>query len=132
MKSDFLKEMLKTILFGVFIGILSFFIFRYFVPEQYFKAFPFILLLFILYSLFSQKFLGESEGDRPQKFLQRFMFVISAKLFLLLMVVVFYVVVIREKTAAFLISLLIIYFVFLIFDISSLLHKTRTPNQKKN
>ena len=132
MKSFFLKEMLKTLLFGIFIGIISFFIFRYLVPEHYFKAFPFILLLFVLYSLFSKTFLGESEGDRPQKFLQRFMFVITAKLFLLLMVVVFYVLVIREKAVAFLISLLIIYFVFLVFDISSLLHKTRTPNQKKN
>ncbi len=132
MKSFFSKEMLKTLLFGGILALISFLVFHYVVPEHYFNAFPFLLLLFILYSIFSHIFLDQSDTLRPQALLNRYLFVTSAKLFLLLMVVVFYVVVIREKAAAFLISLLIIYFIFLIFDISTLLGKSRTSNQKKN
>ena len=131
-KSFFPKEVLVTLLFAIVLSAISFFVFKYLVPQHYFAAFPFIVVLFTLFSIFSQRFLDEKDSDRPQTFLHRFMFVTSAKLFLLLIVVVLYILVIRDKAAAFLNSLLIIYFFFLIFDISILLHKTRTPNQKNN
>ena len=132
MKSFFSREILITLLFATVLGAISFFVFKYLIPQHYFIAFPFIVVLFTLYSIFSQKFLDDKDSVRPQTFLHRFMFVTSAKLFLLLIVVILYILVIRDKAAAFLISLLIIYFFFLIFDISILLRKTRTPNQKNN
>lgn len=132
MNSFWQKDMITPVLFSAFVGVIAFGLFRFVIPQYYLNAFPILLLVFALYSVFGLKYLTAAKDLRPQTFLNRFLFLTTAKMFFFLMFVVFYVVVIHEKTAVFLIGLLIMYFVFLVFDISCLLHKTRTPNQKNN
>lgn len=124
--------MITPVFFSALVGVIAFGLFRFVIPQYYLNAFPILLLVFALYSIFGLKYLTAAKDLRPQTFLNRFLFLTTAKMFFFLMFVVFYVVVIHEKTAVFLIGLLIMYFVFLVFDISCLLHKTRTPNQKNN
>ncbi len=132
MNSFWQKDMVTPVLFSALVGVIAFGLFRFAIPQYYLTAFPILLLVFALYSIFGQKYLTAAKDLRPQAFLNRFLFLTTAKLFFFLMFVVFYVVVIREKAAVFLIGLLLMYIVFLVFDISCLLHKTRTPNQKNN
>lgn len=121
-----------SVLFSALVGIVAFVLFRFVIPQYYLLVFPLLLVVFAFYSVFSQNFLAAAEKLRPQVFLQRFLLLTTAKMFFLLMVVVFYIVVLRDNAKVFLIGLLIMYFIFLVFDISCLLHKTRTPNQNNN
>jgi len=132
MNSFWQKDMITPVFFSALVGVIAFGLFRFVIPQYYLNAFPILLLVFALYSIFGLKYLTAAKDLRPQTFLNRFLFLTTAKMFFFLMFVVFYVVVIHEKTAVFLIGLLIMYFVFLVFDISCLLHKTMTPNQKNN
>lgn len=130
MKSLFNKDVRNALVFAAVLSLVSFLLFRFVIPQYYIAAFPFLLLVFTLYSIISLKYIGNIESMRPQAFFNRFMLVTTAKLLLLLMIVVFYVVVIRTKSFEFLIELLIIYFCYLVFDVSNLLHKSRTPSDK--
>ena len=130
MKSLYNKDVRNALVFAAALFLLSFLLFHFVIPQYYITAFPILLLVFTLYSIFSQQYLGDIESMRPQAFFNRFMLVTTAKLLLLLMIVVFYIVVIRTKSFEFLIELLIIYFCYLVFDVTNLLHKSRTPSDK--
>jgi len=130
MKSIFNKDVKNALVFATVLFLVSFLLFRFVIPQYYISAFPILLIVFTLYSVFSQQYLGNIESLRPQAFFNRFMLMTTAKLLLLLMIVVFYIVVIRTKSFEFLIGLLIIYFCYLGFDVTNLLHKSRTPSDK--
>ena len=118
----FIKELVITTVILVGVGM----VFFYNTPESYYSpAFPFLLAFFIIVSILVFHFMLKAVEKRPAKFVSVFMLTTMLKLFAYMAVMITYALLIREDARAFIITFFVLYVVYTIVEVTSLLRVNR-------
>ena len=115
-----IQNFIRNILFlNLIIIILSFLIFKFTkIGDFYFSIFPILLFFFNIITIIFHYF---QITGKEKKFFQKFMLTSTIKLFIFLIFLIVYVFLNKENAIPFIVFYLILYFIFQIFEIISLL-----------
>lgn len=118
----FVKALIITTVILVIIGLIFFSL----TPEGYYTpTFPFLLVFFLLASLLVYHFMLKSLEKRPGRFVNTFMLTTMFKLFIYLGGMITYALLNREDATAFIVTFFVLYIVYTIVEVSSLLKVNR-------
>jgi hypothetical protein len=118
--------------FGVYAFLLALvivlageYIFRNWFPAQFFSGFYFVIAFILFVTITFHLLLISSSEKRPAVFVNRFLAFTGAKLLLYLMMIILYILFINNQRVSFLLTFLCGYFVFTIFEVTSILNFLR-------
>jgi len=95
-------------------------------PANYYTpAFPFLLAFFLIVSVIIYHFMLKAIEKRPMRFVNIFMLTTMFKLLAFMVVMITYALLNREDSRAFIITFFILYVVYSIVEVSSLLKLNR-------
>jgi len=93
---------------------------NYFLPHHHSPHSIYIIFYFFISTAVIHRFLIKANTQSPQNFVRGYMMFTGLKLLLNLMVIIFYIVINRSQAIVFILTFLILYFIFLVFEIISL------------
>lgn len=125
------KFITQILLFTLVIAFFSILTFLFVIPELYFSAFPFVALIILLVTFGFHAFMVKSTKASPNKFGAFFMLGMGAKIFIYLIGLVIYLFTKPQQAVVFLISFLVLYFLYSVFEITSLLMFFRKLKREK-
>ena len=124
-----LKFGLYALLLGVLFAFSGEFVFRHWYPEKFFLGFYFVVAFLCITTIFFHVMLVAASESRPALFVNRFVAFTGMKLLLYLMVILIYVFFVKNQQVSFLLTFLCGYFVFTIFEITSILNFLRKKSK---
>lgn len=115
----------KFIVQGFFItlllAVIGYFLFTVVFNPYYQVILPFILLFVFLFTTVIHAILLKTARKKPKKLVNRFLMLTGLKMIIYLLIMIIYLVISKQDSAPFLLTFLIVYLVFTIFEISSIL-----------
>jgi len=118
----FVKAVVITTIALLVVGLIFFSL----TPERYYSpAFPFLLVFFVLASVVVYHFMLKSMEKRPARFVNTFMLTTMLKLFIYLGGMITYALLNREDATAFIVTFFVMYIVYTIVEVNSLLMVNR-------
>jgi len=118
----FIRSLVITTVIIVIIGV----IFYSLAPETYYTiAFPYLLVFFMLASVLVFHFMMKSLAKRPARFINIFMLTTMIKLFVYMALMITYALMNREEAMPFIVTFFILYMIYTIVEVSSLLKLNR-------
>lgn len=115
----------KFIVQGFFItlllAVIGYFLFTVVFNPYYQVILPFVLLFIFLFTTVIHAMLLKTARKKPKKLVNRFLMLTGLKMMIYLLIMIIYLVISKQDSAPFLLTFLIVYLVFTIFEISSIL-----------
>lgn len=108
-----------------FLLIVISFCWNYFLPQFNSPHIIYIVLYFFVSIGGIHRFLIKANTQSPQNFVRSYIAFTALKLLLNLMVIILYIFINRSQAIVFILSFLILYFIFLVFEIISLQKELR-------
>lgn len=108
-----------------FLLIVISFCWNYFLPQFNSPHIIYIVLYFFVSTAAIHHFLVKANTQSPQNFVRSYIAFTALKLLLNLMVIILYIFINRSQAIVFILSFLILYFIFLVFEIISLQKELR-------
>ena len=128
MQSQLLQFLKKITFFTLIIGLIVV-VARFSIPQTYFSpALPFLLLFFYAINIIVFNILIKASKKRANSFINQFMVSSFLKLLLYVIVLSLYVFLNKKDAIPFAISFLLLYILFTVFEVTSLLKNTDTTN----
>ena len=123
---DTLIKFVKTVIITTVIMVVIGLVFYSLTPEGYYTpAFPALLVFFVLASIVVYHFMLKAMEKRPGRFVNTFMLTTMLKLFIYLGGMITYALLNREDATAFIVTFFVLYVVYTIVEVSSLLKVNR-------
>jgi len=120
-----LSPLKKFIVLGIFItlllAVIGYFLFTVVFNPYYQVILPFVLLFVFLFTTVIHAILLKTARKKPKKLINRFLMLTGLKMMIYLLIMMIYLVISKQDSAPFLLTFLIVYLVFTIFEISSIL-----------
>jgi len=123
------KFIISTALITISLALLGWLVFSRIIPQFYLPIFPFLLLFFSGSSILIHAYQLQQAKKNMGKFTRSTMVITFFKLFLYSVVAVVYIAFDTANAKIFVIGLMLLYMVFTIFEVASLLRMT-TNNGK--
>lgn len=118
----FIKSMVVTAVIIVIVAL----IFYSLAPSDYYtQSFPYLLAFFMIAAVVVYHFMLKAIEKRPARFVGIFMLTTMVKLFAYMAVMITYALLNREEAMAFIVAFFVLYVVFTIVEVSSLLKVNR-------
>jgi len=130
MQLDFKKFLNKIIVFTIIVAAIQFAVSRQLPAIYVSNSWPVIVFFFAAFTTIMHHYLLKSTLDNPKRFIFSFMMFTTIKILLYLAVILIYVLLNRLDAVAFIFAFFTNYFLFTIFEISSVL-KYLKQNQSK-
>ncbi len=110
----------NTIIFSFTLIVISL-LWNLFVPENIKSpATPYVVIYFFVSTIVTHHLLMKTNKQSPQNFIRAYLGTTALRLFLNLMIIVMYMLINRMGAMVFALSFLVLYFLYLIFEIISL------------
>ncbi|MBT3210110.1 MAG: hypothetical protein HN704_17145 [Bacteroidetes bacterium] len=110
----------KLIVFSAILITLSVIFYTTILKNFYLPVFPFLLALFILITAIIQIMLVRIGKNEMAKFTRYFMLTLTIKIFVFLIFLVSYIFLDKENAAIFLVTFLVLFIVFLLYEVITL------------
>ena len=115
----------KFIVQGIFItlllAVIGYFLFTGVFNPYYQIILPFILLFIFLFTTIIHAILLKTARKKPKKLVNRFLMLTGLKMMIYLFIMIIYLIISKQDSAPFLLTFFVVYLVFTIFEISSIL-----------
>lgn len=121
MKSLYISFLRRLLLFTLILGIISTILWLVIPDRIVTPALPFLLCLFLSVTLLSYYLQLKSQTERFIRFVNAYMLLMAAKLFLYIIIIVAYAFTFRTDIIPFMIAFFILYLCYSIFEAVSLL-----------
>lgn len=121
MKSLYISFLRRLLLFTLILGIISIVMWLVIPDRIVTPALPFLLFLFLSVTLLSYYLQLKSQTERFIRFVNAYMLLMAAKLFLYIIIIVAYAFAFRTDIIPFMIAFFILYLCYSIFEAVSLL-----------
>lgn len=115
---------IKTTLISAILAVIGGIVFSWFIPQYYLPVFPFLLLFFAITTVLIHAYQLQLAKKDMSKFTRSNMLITFFKLFLYSVVAVVYIVIDTANAKIFVICLMLLYIVFTIFEVTSILKIT--------
>ena len=123
---DFLKRLL---IFSLILGVITFGIAFFLPPKAITPVLPFLFLFFISVTLTGYYLLIKAAGKKFIKFLNYYLLTTTLKLLLFIAILVGYIMLNKEDAGPFGISFFILYLLYSVFEVVSLVSYSRSLNR---
>ena len=110
--------------------LIGWLIFSKFIPQYYLPVFPFLLLFFVLSSLMIHAYQIQLAKKDLSKFTRSNMLITFFKLFLYSAFAIIYIAVDTSNAKVFVICFVLLYLIFTVFEVTSLVSITSKNNKK--
>lgn len=124
------KFITRGIIISLILSIAGFFMFITILKEYFSFSFPVLLLVIFLINVLFHHYLIRSAGGSNRKFPAKFLGATAIKMGLYLVLIILFVVFDRENAVPFLFVFMIIYVVFTIFEVVSVLDYLKITRDK--
>lgn len=124
------KFITRGIIISLILSIVGFFMFITILKEYFSFSFPVLLLVIFLINVLFHHYLIRSAGGSNRKFPIKFLSATAIKMGLYLVLIILFVVFDRENAVPFLFVFMIIYVVFTIFEVVSVLDYLKITRDK--
>lgn len=124
------KFITRGIIISLILSIAGFFMFITILKEYFSFSFPVLLLVIFLINVLFHHYLIRSAGGSNRKFPIKFLSATAIKMGLYLVLIILFVVFDRENAVPFLFVFMIIYVVFTIFEVVSVLDYLKITRDK--
>jgi hypothetical protein len=121
MDTGFKRFTLQLISITVVITLAGFFILKFVTPEYFFTGFLFVPLVLFVITIGVHRYLIIASQADNRKFTYKFMGATGIKMFVYLIFIAVYLLIDREHAVPFLICFLILYFLYSVFEILTVL-----------
>lgn len=121
MKSFYLAFLKRLLVFSLILGIVAVLLWITIPAPWVTPALPFLLFFFLSVTLISYYFQLKSSSERFIRFVNAYMLLMAAKLFLYIIVIVAYVFTHRSDVIPFMIAFFILYLCYTVYEAASLL-----------
>lgn len=115
----------KFIVQGIFItlllAVIGYFLFTGVLSPYYQVILPFVLLFIFLFTTVIHAILLKTARKKPKKLVNRFLMLTGLKMMIYLFIMIIYLIISKQDSAPFLLTFFVVYLVFTIFEISSIL-----------
>lgn len=115
----------KFIVQGIFItllfAVIGYFLFTGVFNPYYQVILPFVLLFIFLFTTVIHAILLKTARKKPKKLVNRFLMLTGLKMMIYLLIMIIYLIISKQDSVPFLLTFFIVYLVFTIFEISSIL-----------
>ncbi|NTV82710.1 MAG: hypothetical protein HGA23_00235 [Bacteroidales bacterium] len=125
MRKKYQQFIIRLTILSLITGILVFILNRLFSSEIIPPALPWLIILFYLVTAVVHYALLRISAMNPRKFVGYFMLATFAKLMVYLVVMVAYVFKVREGMLAFVLSFFMLYIIYTVFEVVTILAQTR-------
>jgi hypothetical protein len=125
MNKKYQQFLIRLTIISLIATVIYFILGRIFSPEIISPAIPWLIILFILVTSVVHFILLKITALNPRKFVGYFMLSTFLKLFVYLIVIVAYVFSVKEGLLPFILAFFILYIIFTIFEVVSILSQTR-------
>ena len=122
---------IKIILITVILGIISGVVFRFLLPDEYFDAFPFLLIIFPVVSSLAHIQLLKASEKSSARFNIVFMLSFLLKLTVYLAISATIISLEKDHKSVFVITVFLLYIVYTIFDVKKILDDMKKLNAGK-
>jgi len=124
--NNHLKKFIKRgIIIFLILFITGFFLFITILREYFSFSFPVLLLVIFLITILFHRYLIRSVGESNRKFPAKFLGATGIKMGLYMILIIIYVILDRENAVPFLLVFMIVYLIFTIFEVVSVLNYLR-------
>ena len=130
MNNHLKKFIIRGIIISLVLSITGFFLFITILKEYFSFSFPVLLLVIFLINVLFHRYLIRSAGRSNRKFPIKFLSATGIKMGLYLIIIILFVVFDRENAVPFLFVFMIIYVVFTIFEVVSVLDYLKITRDK--
>ena len=113
------------------LALVGWLIFSQFIPQFYLPVFPFLLLFFACSSILSHAYQFQLAKKDTAKFTRSNMLITFFKLFLYSVVAIIYIAVDTVNAKEFVICFVLLYSIFRVFEVTSLVSLTSKNNRKE-
>lgn len=124
------KFLIKTAILSVILAFAGWLIFTRFIPQYYIPVLPFLLLLFVVVSIAVHALQLQQAKKNLAKFARNNMLITFFKLMFYLIFAVTYFAIDTENAKVFGICFMLLYLVFSVFEVTSLVKDTSVKNNK--
>ena len=124
----------KFIVQGIFItlllAVIGYFLFTGVFNPYYQVILPFVLLFIFLFTTVIHAILLKTARKKPKKLVNQFLMLTGLKMMIYLFIMIIYLIISKQDSAPFILTFFVVYLVFTIFEISSILSclKRVTPH----
>lgn len=115
------KFIVKGIFITLLLAVIGYFLFTVVFNPYYQVILPFVLLFIFLFTTVIHAILLKTARKKPKKLVNRFLMLTGLKMIIYLLIMIIYLVISKQDSAPFLLTFFIVYLVFTIFEISSIL-----------
>ena len=130
MNNHLKKFIIRGIIISLILSIAGFFLFITILKEYFSFSFPVLLLVIFLINVLFHRYLIRSAGRSNRKFPIKFLSATVIKMGLYLILIILFVVFDRENAIPFLFVFMILYVVFTIFEVISVLDYLKITRDK--
>lgn len=124
------KFIINIVLISVVLALTGWLIFSQFIPQYYLPVFPFIIVFFAVTSVAIHAYQLQLAKKDMAKFTRSNMIVTFLKLFLYSAVAIIYIAVDSQNARVFVINFVLLYIVYTVFEVLSLLKITVNTGKK--
>jgi hypothetical protein len=129
--NNHLKKFIKRgIIIFLILFITGFFLFITILKEYFSFSFPVLLLVIFLITILFHRYLIRSVGESNRKFPAKFLGATGIKMGLYMILIIIYVILDRENAVPFLLVFMIVYLIFTIFEVVSILDYLKITRDK--
>lgn len=130
MNNHLKKFIIRGIIISLILFITGFFLFITILKEYFSFSFPVLLLVIFLITVLFHRYLIRSIGESNKKFPVKFLGATGIKMGFYIILIIMYVVFDRENAVPFLLVFMIIYLIFTIFEVVSVLDYIKISREK--
>jgi hypothetical protein len=122
---------IKTAVISAALAIIGWLVFSQFIPQFYIPVLPFLLLFFIVVSIAVHAFQLQQAKKDMAKFARNNMLITFFKLIFYLIVAITYFAVDTKNAMVFVICFMLLYIIFTVIEVTSLLKETAGSKNKE-
>lgn len=123
----------KKLLILTGITALIAFIAAFYLPKNFTTpALPFLFIFFVIVTSLVHLLLTKASEKNFQSFAKNFMIATLGKLILYVIVIIIYIIINRSDAIAFTINFFVLYLIYSVFEVISILFKTQKKNDKNH
>ncbi len=126
------KFLFRIILLSLILTVVGTAIFMTIAKNLYFKAFPFLIILYLVVSVSVHSILLRSLDKSPLRFNSSFMLSFMLKLFIYAIFVGIVLFLDKTNKYSFIIATLFMYIIYTVFDVKSILNEVKNKQLLKN
>ena len=130
MNNHLKKFIIRGIIISLILFITGFFLFITILKEYFSFSFPVLLLVIFFITVLFHRYLIRSVGESNRKFPAKFLGATGIKMGLYMILIIIYVILDRENAVPFLLVFMIVYLIFTIFEVISILDYLKITRDK--